>query len=489
MITRFLKQSTPCLVARSGSGSVPWTGLALDLVTLESSAGAGDAPGSLRASSGTVPDANGVWRFRDADQHRVWGADYSGGDPALPVGVTTTTVFGKPWLDSWAVGLLLEPASTNHFRYSDDVTGGSGDKYTLNGWFNPTSFEQYNGTGLYGETNPYLGRLFDDTTTSLKQAGNTYLKPDITGFATLSVSFFHRLESGATHAIRYYSATSNGSTCTVAMPPCAGTVVTVNPDKLRLRTVGNWRRLCLASNDPRDNTSWYLLLYCANGQAATPNTTDYLATGALVWTGMQVEERPSVTTPIPTAGAPVSRASEAGRVRWVRQGRLDPAAGTLLIQFELPFVGSHPWVNALTDTTSRLGLVSVTGTADSLLWFNFSDKTLKAGTAAAPASVSCTHPVNLWPGLTYTLSDDLTSARGVMAAVRWDAAEGVIQVGWRRQGNATWTWSTPVPYAGELAAGDGYITLGAGIEHSLIIHNLVVLDSARSTAEIEGALA
>ncbi|MBF0426044.1 MAG: hypothetical protein HQL66_09550 [Magnetococcales bacterium] len=222
---------------------------------------------------------------------------------------------------------------------------------------------------------------------------------------------------------------------------------------------GNWyRAFSTLSSNAAGGVGINLMCYGSTLWTPTP----YTGNGHLIADAVQIERGSGATTPIHTTSAWTSRASET--CKWPSTGNLLMGSGTLVVEVAFPFLKDTSLLSSGT-----LGIISLSGNAASVLYYDFSaqafsssDGTHIAMVAAVPAREQ------RW-----------------RLAVLWDSTNNRLQLGAKNvTTQAAWSWGTATAYAGSFAS-NAFISLGIGIPEAILIANVMILRQAKPTSEIE----
>ncbi|MBF0424338.1 MAG: hypothetical protein HQL66_00755 [Magnetococcales bacterium] len=427
-----------------------------NFVDLSLRAGQGAAT-FTRASTGTVFDANWALKSMSTNVHRLQGGIWSGSAWSAP-GVTSTSKLGVTWFDQNGFGLLLEPTRTNYIYASTQDQGGNNPQNV-----NLETFANI-GTGIDGGACLRLGKPQGWGWYSARWSGVNGVFPAGTPAAAQAI---YKIIAGDNPHFSYMQVLGGASSSQFYHDPYSKTChvtgdASIDADVTELGTTGFIR--ATECHIPSGEDYAYLEHLIDGG--ATHWTFNSGGTGATTIDSahVQVEAGHGVSTPIVTGISAVTRASEA--LRWPATGNVNGASGVLIVELELPFLKDTSLLSS-----GAMGLVSLTGSAASLCYYDFAAQAFKATDGSNSASIAA------------------VPARGkrFRVAVRWDVATNQLQIGCKNITDpGAWSWGTVTSFAGSFAGSDGYITLGVGIPESILIANAMILGSVQSTVAIQG---
>ncbi|MBF0424834.1 MAG: hypothetical protein HQL66_03325 [Magnetococcales bacterium] len=435
---------TPAILAAAQGGGID-VAFAPLMTTLALQKGSGSAT-FTRASSGTVPDASWNWQSMASNIHRLWGGTWSGSSWSA-TGVTSTSKLGVTWFNQNGFGLLLEPSRTNTILYGRALTtwGKAADVTLTN---NQTGIDGaanaatlYSAGGTAGWSTAY--KISSQPSNTFSSSAFCKKDPAPGGFlcksdgATGGVRMGYNPVDGSTHLITNWTGVDYGST-----------------------QHGDWFRPFVVFTD----SNAIYVMHVALGN--TPWNLTYTFTGPInvVTDANQLEVGYAPTCPIYTTSAAVTRAAET--LKWPATNNLNATSGVLIVDTELPFLKDTSLLSSGT-----MGLVSLTASAASLCYYDFSAQAFKATDGTNTASVAA------------------VPARGkrYRIAVRWDTTANQLQIGCKNiTDSGPWSWGTVTAFAGSFAGSDGNITLGVGIPESILIPNMMILRKIQSTSTIQG---
>ncbi|MBF0423177.1 MAG: hypothetical protein HQL73_09320 [Magnetococcales bacterium] len=417
------------------------------LLTLDTHEGRGSCTFS-RASSATVKQASHIWVEVGSHVHRVWGGTYAGGVWSA-VGVTTAIHHGVTWYDQNGFGLLIEPSRTNYVYYSRRYSGCL--------WSVNNRTVSQTAVGIDGIANSAVA-ITQTTWYAVNQteyyslSGNVvasfFVKKDVT-----ASNYFGAVSHGAStyiSSVQENLAIDNGANSSFSL---------VGTPTFSMSLVGDWWHIRHGGSFTGHISYGF---YPAIGGSTRWTWADQGQTPTVICDNMQVEVGLGATTPIFTTSSLVTRAGEA--CKWPAAGNYSDTSGTLICEMELPFLQSAAFV-----TTGTMGLVSLSGSATSLAYYDFAAQAFKTTDGTNTSSVAAVP----------------TCGKRWRIAVRWKAATNEVQIGAKNiSDSGSWSWSSVATYDGDFAS-DGYISLGVGIPESIVIANVMILSAAKTTTEIE----
>lgn len=400
--------------------------------------------------------AAGVWAAgSECNYQNKWYSTVAGGTDSATFGDTITWV--EKGFHNNIYGLLTEPLGENLLIRSEE--------------FNNVAWTDVNGAATGGVIVAPDGTATGDTFTEDGIGASGYVfNTDHVGAMGASevftVSTF--IKYGSRQYVQFIGGTSvNGFGCVIDL--VGGTVTATG-------VVGNG--VLIASNIYNAGNGWYRASVTGHTGATTnAGYYDIFVTDVDTWTagvpaiapatetthlwGAQLEKSPVLTSYIPTTTAPVTRATEAGTIKWDIAGNFSNAAGVMVVDF----------ISSLDKWAWQQGIVSVGASNASVLY-----KQVAAGV------LFTTDGSNTEANNTAYVANNC-----YRIVVRWSATTGKMEIGLLDLSiyGAAWAWSTEGTYDGAYTL-DAFIILMRSIVEPHTFRNLPLIYGQDMTiAQIE----
>ena len=473
------------------------------LTTLTNQFGGDQVNPSIRNSTATVKDWQGVLQIMPIDQFRIQGARWTGtawadddgaGNQLFPskvvdgvklyqtkpdwaagvtyaagaevnyngrwystvAGGTDVASFGDTvvWVDQGAyshdLGLLVEPTTTNSVLYSEQFDNAA--------WAKPNTSVTPN--SIVAPDGNMSADLITAGATVASHAAQQLLNITITAGKKYTIST--HVKAGAYSFLQLpFHSTYFGTNVYANFDIVNGTVgnvgagVTAGVEKLQ----NGWYRIWATAAAIASGTSTYTW-HWAIDSATAGYAASSAANGTWYDWGAQFEEAPVPTSYIPTTTAAVTRATEAGNINWPITGNFNNAEGTLVVEFTPASVKhSSGWRAVCSVNGSNIDLSGLTPSGN----FYAYDGTNQAANVTAYA------------------------AEPITKAVRWSTSLNQLQIGVLLKGQygATWSWGAATAYDGAFTLGT-LISLAIGMDEPIVFRNPpIIYGKCLSTTEIE----